>query len=122
MLDGVQFHRSEVLNHRVDVEGILHHGEVMEGLVLAECFSSVPTCYDQRNSVPLTLTTANQFDDVHAFAFELPVEHVSIQPRPRRSGSLFEPAGGTGNGSVLPTADHLAREIASREVKQETTK
>jgi hypothetical protein len=81
-LDGVRFHRTEVLNHRVDVEGILHHGEVMEGLVLAECFSSVPTCYDQRNSVPLTLTTANQFDDVHAFAFELPVEHVSIQPRP----------------------------------------
>ena len=39
MLDGVQFHRSEVLNHRVDAGGILRHGDVMEGLVLAECFS-----------------------------------------------------------------------------------
>ena len=117
MLDGSRFHRSEVLNHRVDVERILRHGDVMEGLVLAQCFSSLPTRYNQRNSVPLTLSTANQFDHVHAFQFELPVERVSIQPRPRRSGSLFEPAGGPGNGSVLPATDHLAQEIASREVK-----
>lgn len=96
MLDGVQFHRSEVPNHRVDAGGILRHGDVMEGLVLAECFSSEPTRYNQRNSMPLTVSIANQFDDVHASQFELPVEHVSIRPRPLRSGSLFEPAGAQG--------------------------
>src|SRR5580704_1224700 len=51
MLDGSRFHRSEVLNHRADVDGTLRHGDVMEGLVLAQCFSSVPTRYNQRNSV-----------------------------------------------------------------------
>jgi hypothetical protein len=118
MLDGSRFHRSEVLNHRVDAEGILRYGDVIEGLVLAECFSSVPTRYNQWNLVPLAVSIVNQFDDVCTFPFELPVEQVSIHRRPRRSGSLFEPAGGTGNGSVLPAADHLvARAIASREVK-----
>ena len=39
MLDGSRFHRSEVLNHRVDAAGILRHGDVVEGLLLAECFS-----------------------------------------------------------------------------------
>ncbi len=56
MLDGSQFHRNEVLNHRVDAEGILRRGDVMEGLVLAECFSAVPTRCNQWNSAPLTLS------------------------------------------------------------------
>jgi hypothetical protein len=102
MLDGSRFHRSEVLNHRIDAEGILRHGDVTEGVVLAECFSSVPTRYNQWNSMPLTVSIVNQFDDVHPFSFELPVEHVSIPSRPRRSESLFEPAGRTGSGPLVP--------------------
>jgi hypothetical protein len=117
MLDGSRFHRSEVLNHRVDAEGVLRRDDVMEGLVLAECFSSVPTRCNQWNSAPLTVSIVNQFDDSRAFQFEVPVAHVSIQPRPRRSGSLFEPAKCIENGSVPTATNHLAREIAYREVK-----
>lgn len=117
MLDGSRFHRDEVLNHRVDAEGVLRHGDVMEGLVLAECFSSVPTRYNQWNSMPLTLSIANRFEDVHAFPFELPVERVSVRYRPRRSGSLFDPVTYAVNGSVPPATNHTAREIAFREVK-----
>jgi hypothetical protein len=108
MSDGSRFHRSEVLNHRVDAEGILRHGDLMEGLVLAECFSSVPTCYNRSNSIPLTLSMGNQFDEVEAFSFALPVEHVSIQPRPRRSGSLFEPAGAQGTAPFCLRPIHEA--------------
>ena len=108
MLDGSRFHRSEVLNHRVDAEGILRRDDVMEGLVLAECFSSVPTRCNQWNSAPLTVSIVNQFDDIHAFQFELSVAHVSIQPWPRRSGSLYEPAKCIENGSVPPATNHLA--------------
>jgi hypothetical protein len=31
MLDGSSFHRSEVLNHRVGSEGLLHHGDLTKG-------------------------------------------------------------------------------------------
>jgi hypothetical protein len=116
-LDGCLFHRSEILNHRVDAEGILRHGDVMEGLVLAQCFSSVPARCNQWKSMPLIVSIVNQFDDVYSFPFELPVEHVSLQPRPRRSGSLFGPAGRPADGSVPPAADQHLREIASRELK-----
>jgi hypothetical protein len=116
-LDGCLFHRSEILNHRVDAEGILRHGDVMEGLVLAQCFSSVPARCNQWKSMPLIVSIVNQFDDVYSFPFELPVEHVSLQPRPRRSGSIFGPAGRPADGSVPPAADQHLREIASRELK-----
>jgi hypothetical protein len=112
MLDGSRFHRSEILNHRVDEEGLLRHGDVMEGLVLAECFSSVPTCYNRSNSIPLTLSMGNQFDELEAFSFALPVEHVSRQPRPRRSGSLFGPPGRAAKAPVPPGVDRLTRETA----------
>jgi len=115
-LDGCRFHRSEILNHRVDAEGILRHGDVMEGLVLAQCFSSVPARCNQWKSMPLIVSIVNQFDDVYSFPFELPVEHVSLQPRPRRSGSLFGPAGRPADGSVPPATDQHVRlmAIASR--------
>jgi hypothetical protein len=52
--------------------------------------------------MPLTVSIVNQFDDVHPFSFELPVEHVSTPSRPRRSESLFEPAGRSGSRPLVP--------------------
>ena len=85
-------------------DGILRHGDVIEGLVLAECFSSVPICYNRSEPIPLSLSIINQFDDVYSFRFMSPVEHVArrIQPRPTCTGTVFEAVEGPGDGSVLP--------------------
>lgn len=97
MLDRTRFHRDEVLNHRVDAEGILRHGDVIEGLVLAECFSSAPTRYNQQNSMPLTLSIGNQFDEVHESKFAIQVERIParIQPRAGRRSTLYDSADGS---------------------------
>lgn len=97
MLDGSRFHRSEVLNHRVDGEGVLRRGDVMEGLVLGECFSSVPTRYNQWNSMPLTVSVVNQFDEVHESRFAIQVEQIRdrIKPRAKRRSTLYDSADGT---------------------------
>lgn len=96
-LDGSRFHRSEVLNHRVDADGVLRRGDVMEGLVLGECFSSVPTLYNQWNSMPLTVSVVNQFDEVHESKFAIQVEQIRdrIKPRAARRSTLYDGADGS---------------------------
>lgn len=85
--DGLQFHRDEVLNHRVDEEGVLRRGDVMEGVVLAASFKGVPSCFGVRYRLPLALSIVNQFDDVQHSTLELPVERISLPLRLRPSSA-----------------------------------
>jgi hypothetical protein len=81
--DGSRFHRNEVLNHRVGKEGVLRRGDEMEGVVIAESFDIIPSCFAVRDRLPLCLSIANQFDAVQHSTIELPVERVSRRLRPR---------------------------------------
>src|SRR5437870_11985266 len=72
--DGLDFHRDEVLNHRVGAAGILHRGDVMEGLLLAGSFMRIPNSYAHRSIIRLCLLVVDQFDDVEELLVELDVD------------------------------------------------
>ena len=105
---GEKFHRTEILNHRVEGEGRLGRGDVMQGLLLAESFDSVPSKYTDHSFMPLCLSIVNQFDDVHKFKFEIQVERIParIQPRAERRSTLYDGADGSpGPGSPVDATD-----------------
>jgi len=94
LLDRTKFHRDEVLNHRVDNDGILRRGDLLEGVLLADSLVPAPMRYESRSRMRLCLSISNQFDEVQEFTFELPVERVAARIRTRtvRRVSLFEDA------------------------------
>jgi hypothetical protein len=102
--DGEKFYRNEVLNHRVDEEGRLRRGDVMEGVLLAESFDSVPSKYTDHSSMPLCLSIANQFDEVYEFKVAIPVERIAArtQPRAKRRSTLYDEADGSPHSPALP--------------------
>ena len=63
--DGIDFHRTEILNHRVQAAGTLRCGDLMEGILLAESFDANPTGFADNSLVPICLSIVNQFGDVH---------------------------------------------------------
>ena len=71
LLHGEKFHHTEVLNHRVEGEGRLGRGDVMEGLLLAESLDSVPSKYTDHSFMPLCLSIVNQFDEVYKSKFAI---------------------------------------------------
>lgn len=88
------FSRNEVLNHRVDDEGILRRGNVMQGVVLAESFDSIPKHYVHGSMMRLTISVWDQFDEVHQQGVQAWVEYPESRrpaPGPLRPSSLFEP-------------------------------
>jgi hypothetical protein len=97
LLDGEKFYREEILNHRVEGEGRLGRGDVMEGLLLAESFDPVPSKYTDHTFMPLCLSIANQFDEVHKSTFGIQVERIPprIQPRAERRSTLYDGADGS---------------------------
>jgi hypothetical protein len=90
--DGTDFRRNEVLNHRVDAEGTLRYGDVMEGMLLAESFDAIPAGFVDRRLIPICLSIINQFGDGHESTIELRVERTAgrIQLLPPRRSGLFE--------------------------------
>jgi hypothetical protein len=114
-LDGSLFDQTEALNHRVGPRGVLRHGDVMEGLLLAECLSPIPTREKPWARMPLCLSVVNQFDDVQTLQFELPVEHVVEQVRrwPPRSRSVFGEERAP-NKSAVPAPDDLPDQQSAR--------
>jgi hypothetical protein len=94
MLDRTKFHRDEVLNHRVDSEGVLRRGEICEGLLLAEAFQSIEAKYTNGAIMPLQISIANSVDEVHDFTIHLRVEKIRtpIRFRTTRRGGLFDGA------------------------------
>jgi hypothetical protein len=121
MLDKSSFHRSEVLNHRVDAEGKLRRGDVIEGLLLAQTLQSVPVRYAASRRLPFSLSIMNQFGDVRDFAFALPVERIAspIRARPGRTGGLFELKEAPANGAVLHAPEVLVKKQRSASVKEQ---
>jgi hypothetical protein len=103
LLDGETFHRSEVLNHRLEDEGRLGRGKVIEGQLLAQSFDSVPSNYMDHSFMPLCLSIANQFDEVHESRFEIRVERIAgrVRPRPERRSTLYDGACGSPNEPSL---------------------
>ena len=110
--DGTDFDRNEVLNHRVDAQGTLRYGDVMEGMLLAESFDAIPSRFVDKSFIPICLSIINQFDHVHESMIELRVERTAgrIQPRPPRRSSLFEREDGLpgGPGFVGDAADGVS--------------
>jgi hypothetical protein len=97
LLDKTTFHRNEILNHRVEGEGRLGRGDVMEGVLLAESLDSVPSKYTDHSFMPLCLSIVNQFDDVQESKFAIQVERIPsrIQPRAERRCTLYDNADGS---------------------------
>jgi hypothetical protein len=93
LLDRTRYHRNEVVNHRLDEEGILRRGDILEGLLLAYSLDPVPAKYPNWGLMRLCVSITNQFDGVQELAIELPVEHIPAPVHPRTAhGSLYEGA------------------------------
>jgi len=94
LADRTKFHREEVLNHRVDQEGILRRGDVLEGVLLADSVGPVPAQYQNGSRMRVCLSISNQFDEIQEVTIDLLVERVPtrIQPRTVRHVGLFEGA------------------------------
>lgn len=94
--DGTDFDRSEVLNHRVEASGTLRHGDLMEGLLLADSFDVIPAGFADKSPIPISLSIINQFGDVHTSTTTARLMRIAerIQPRPLRRRSLFDPQDG----------------------------
>jgi hypothetical protein len=116
MLDGSRFDRREVLNHRLDKDGILRRGDPMEGCVLAECMAAVPSRYSRSNWLPLTFSIVNRFDEVQAVSFELPVERFRkrVQSRTSREPLFDEPIAKSEESGVWPIPDPFGEEDENR--------
>jgi len=104
LLNGEKFHRNEVLNHRLEGEGRLGCGNVMEGLLLAESLRPVPSNYMNQSLMPLCLSITNQFDEVQKLEVEIQVERIAVRvrPRPERRNTLYDGECGSPSGPGLP--------------------
>jgi len=92
LLDGSDFHRDDVLNHRIGTEGTIRHRRVMSGFLLAQSFTSEVPELPDRERMSLVLAITNQFDQVQVTSLDLPVQHIPFRFRPRAVGrrSLFD--------------------------------
>ena len=119
MLDKSFFDLREVLNHRVGPEWVLRRGDLMEGWLLAQSFSSAHPRYNRECPMPLDLSIINQFDDVHEVSFKLKVEHVAVQvqPRPLRT-RLYDPAKGPSNRPARPGPDVILEKTTARQMEE----
>lgn len=92
LCDGTDFHRTDVLNHRVDTAGTLRYGEVLEGMLIAQSFDAIPTRLADKSLIPICLSIINQFGDFHTSTTEARINRTAdrILPRPLRRSSLFE--------------------------------
>lgn len=110
--DGTDFHRDGVLNHRVDAQGTLRYGEVMEGMLLAESFDAIPSRFVDNSNIPICLSIINQFDDIHESTITLRVKRTAgrIQCRLPRPSNLFElnDASSDRPDSAVDTADAVS--------------
>jgi len=90
--DGIDVHRTEMLNHRVQAAGTLRCGDLIEGILLAESFAANPTGFADNSLVPICLSIVNQFGDVHKSTTRARLKRIAerIQLRPVRQTSLFE--------------------------------
>jgi len=92
LLDRTKMYRDEVLNHRIDAEGILRRGDVLEGVLLAQSLNPVPARYTKGSLMRLCLTVMNQFDEFQKFTVEIPVEHIPapVYPQTTCHGNLYD--------------------------------
>jgi hypothetical protein len=93
LIDGTNFDRTEVLNHRVGDAGRLRYGNQIQGLLLAQSFDRLPDCYKSGSVVPVVLSITDQFGDVSQSTIRLQVEQFEMREGPRnvRRSSLFGP-------------------------------
>lgn len=113
MSDGERFPRNEVLNHRVDAEGRLNRGDVLEGLLLAQSLGSLPSHFASGHYLSLCLSIVNQFGNAYNFPLRLRLERIVETNRPRETHSkglleLKEPS----DSAPLVPAQHLSQEEA----------
>jgi len=92
-LGGVEYPRTKVLNHLIFSERSLRHGQILDGVVLAQSFTSLPTWCDSGMSVEAELCFFDQFVNTYPLKVDLRVmKDTKPIARPRPNGGLYGPA------------------------------
>jgi len=93
LYDGTDFHRSEVLNHRVGSDGTLRRGDLLEGVLLADGPAPTPPSHPSGTCTSVRLATMDQFDDVCPTWLDVYVERPATQARRQRvRRGLYDPS------------------------------
>jgi hypothetical protein len=124
--DRSDFHRDDVLNHRVGTQGTLRRGDTVEGWLLGQSFEPIPDRYTHGCFMPICLSILDQFEAEEQLTVELHVDRTAGRPhaRPARS-HLFERVDGRidspNRTAELPVADasNIARDNSRREGLQQ---
>lgn len=77
--DGSTLRRHEVLNHRIDKEGTLARGALMEGCFLARGHVPLANNYQHGSCMDVTLTIIDQFEERHSQSIRLFVDRSMRQ-------------------------------------------
>ncbi len=104
LCDGSVFHPSEVLNHHLEGDHIIHRGDTLEGKLLVECLEPIPNDHPDKGFIPIQLAITNQFDEVHLTAVDLQIERIAngIQRKPLLQSTLYDVVGGSRVFAEIP--------------------
>jgi hypothetical protein len=91
-LGGVEYPKTDVLNPWIASDRCLKHGHVLEGVLIAQSFASLPAWCQSGISIDMELCFFDQFDNIYPLEVELMVIRDKRDERPRRSTGLFGPA------------------------------
>jgi hypothetical protein len=90
---GVEYPRNDVVNHWISGGRYLKRGQILQGVVIAQSFGSLPTWCDNGISVGAELCFVDQFGNLYPLKVDLRVirdrERIG---RPRHRTGLFGPA------------------------------
>jgi hypothetical protein len=92
-IGGIEYPKTDVLNHRISSKRSLRRSETLEGAIVAQSFGSLPTWCDNGVSIELELSFIDQFDNFYPLKVDLRVmRDMKRSEHPRRSTGLFGPA------------------------------
>ncbi|HWY53225.1 MAG TPA: hypothetical protein VNZ03_02110 [Terriglobales bacterium] len=113
---GVEYAKDAVLNHRIASKRPLTRGQILEGVVIAMSFASLPGWCHSGISVGAELCFFDQFDNTYPLKVDLRVmRDLKRGERTRHSTGLFGPAvnasthGTRGRDGTLPKAPSVSR-------------
>jgi len=90
---GPEYPRDIVLNHRIGV--VVKPGQPLEGVLLGQSPTRIPSEYSHGFKLPLTLTFLDGFDTPHTAELDVPVdEHLGSKTGRSIRGSLYAPRPG----------------------------
>jgi len=92
--DGLAYPRADVINHRISSQRSLRCGDLVEGVLVAQGFGSLPGKYRSGMSIRTEVRFFDQFDRCYPVEVELRVIHdrpaVRATARPKKYTPLFD--------------------------------